>query len=127
MEEKEKSKETISNQSIGRRSENEQVVEFIFEIVFKEINYIKEAFTSVCNNLAGQFSEVLSSMKGIGDSVTSIIQDQKDLKQSHSAIISTVDEMSAQISSLKMCVDYMQVEIDRIKRDNVNLTCFIYL
>ena len=34
MEEKEKSKETISNQSIGRRSENEQVVEFIFEIAF---------------------------------------------------------------------------------------------
>ncbi|VDI63877.1 Hypothetical predicted protein, partial [Mytilus galloprovincialis] len=106
----------------GRRSENEQMVECIFEMVYKEIHSNKISFNAVCDNITSQFSDLVAAINTIGDTVTNVKETQEVLTDTQNTMGNTIDTLASHMSSLAETVKILKQEVRDLSQSQVDLT-----
>ncbi|CAG2191409.1 unnamed protein product [Mytilus edulis] len=106
----------------GRRSENEQMVECIFEMVYKEIHSNKISFNAVCDNITSQFSDLVAAINTIGDTVTNVKETQEVLADTQNTMGNTIDTLASHMSSLAETVKILKQEVRDLSQSHVDLT-----
>ncbi|CAG2239909.1 unnamed protein product [Mytilus edulis] len=106
----------------GRRSENEQMVECIFEMVYKEIHSNKISFNAVCDNITSQFSDLVAAINTIGNTVTNVKETQEVLADTQNTMGNTIDTLANHMSSLAETVKILKQEVRDLSHSHVDLT-----